>query len=88
MAAFHEAQGKFHDARKNADHWRANHADLLRRFKVAQHYRGELVEGVALLKRAVDEGADHLLAELHRAITGFLVNAEKTLEALSEDGPK
>jgi hypothetical protein len=55
--AFHEAQGKFHEARKEAEHWRSNHAQLLRRFKVTQSYRSDLVDGSALLRRVVDESA-------------------------------
>jgi hypothetical protein len=53
--AFFEVQGKFHEARKEADHWRSNHTQLLLRFKAAQAYRGDLVEDATLLKRVADE---------------------------------
>jgi hypothetical protein len=84
-AAFHEAQGKFHEARKEADHWRSNHADLLRRFKVAQSFRSDLIEGAALLERVANESAPHLSGELLRAINHFLVQVARTLEAPAED---
>jgi hypothetical protein len=79
QAAFHEAQGKFHEARKEADHWRSNHADLLRRFKLASSYRDDLVDGAALLRRVVDESAPHT-GELRRAITEFLAHVARKLE--------
>jgi len=79
VAAFHEAQGKFHEARKEADHWRANHADLMRRFKVTQIYRRDLTEGAALFRRVIGE-APQLSTELKRTITQFLEHIETTLE--------
>ncbi len=78
VAAFHEAQGKFHEARKEADHWRANHADLMRRFKVTQTYRQDLTEGATLLRRAIGE-APQVSSDLRRAITQFLQHVETTL---------
>jgi hypothetical protein len=48
--AFFEAQSKFHEAWKEAVHWRSNHAQLLRRLKAAQTYRVDLDEGATLLK--------------------------------------
>ena len=89
VAAFHEAQGKFHEARKEADHWRANHADMLRRLKVAQSYRSDLVDGVALLRRVVDETGEHVTRELRRAITDFQTRTARTLESPVEgDSPQ
>lgn len=78
--AFHEAQGKFHEARKEAEHWRSNHAHLLRRFKLAQSYRSDLLDGAALLERVVDESAPSISGELRRAIDHFLERAARTLE--------
>lgn len=82
--AFFEAQSKFHEARKEADHWRANHADLLRRFKVAQGYRDHLVDATALLKRVLDESQN--LSAPRRAITELLERADSTLEGDSDRG--
>ena len=83
-AAFHEAQGKFHQAQKEAEHWRSNHADLLRRFKVAQSYRGDLVDAEALLRRVVDESGQNLPGELRRAIDDLLDHAKTMLEAAND----
>jgi hypothetical protein len=79
-AAFYEAQGKFHEARNEADHWRSNHADLLRRFKVASSFRADLADGAALLRRVVDESTPQLSGELRRAITDFLAQVARELE--------
>jgi hypothetical protein len=84
VAAFHEAQGKFHEARKEADHWRSNHADLLRRFKVASSYREDLAKGAALLKRVIDESGPQLSGELRRAVVDFLTEVARTLKASHE----
>jgi len=83
-AAFHEAQGKFHEARKEADHWRANHADLLRRFKIAQTFRGDLEEGAALLRRVAGESRFNLWGDLSRAIDTFLADVSARLLASRE----
>jgi hypothetical protein len=83
-AAFHEAQGKFHQAQKEAEHWRSNHADLVRRFKVAQNYRSDLVDAAALLRRVVDESGAELAGELRRAINNLLDDVKRTLEAAKE----
>ena len=79
-AAFHEAQGKFHEARKEAEHWRSNHADLLRRFKIAQVYRGEVVEATELLGRVNSVAGAGMPTELRRAIEAFLAEATASLE--------
>jgi hypothetical protein len=84
QAAFQEAQGKFHLAQKEAEHWRSNHADLLRRFKVAQTYRGDLVDAATLVRRVVDESDERLSEELRRAINSFLDRVRKTLETEAE----
>ena len=60
QAAFQEAQGKFHLAQTESEHGRSNHADLLRRFKVAQTYRGDLVDAARLVRRVVDESDERL----------------------------
>jgi hypothetical protein len=82
--AFHEAQGKFHQAQKQAEHWRSNHADLLRRFKAAQSFRGDLTDAAALLRRVVDESGPHLPGDLGRAINSFLDQVTETLDAAGE----
>jgi hypothetical protein len=81
QAAFHEAQGKFHQAQKEAEQWRSNHSELLRRFKMAQSHRSDLVDAAALLSRVVDESGRRLPGDLRRAIDQFLERAARTLEA-------
>ena len=82
--AFYEAHVKLSEARKEAEHWRSNHAQLLRRFKAAQTFRSDLVEGEALLKRVVDETAPNISGELRRTISIFLERAARTMEASEE----
>lgn len=85
VAAFHEAQGKFHEARKEADHWRSNHSDLLRRFKTAQTYRDDLIESAELLRRVIDESGPQLNGDLHRAITNLLAKINARLAPPTEN---
>jgi hypothetical protein len=82
--AFYEAHVKLSEARKEAEHWRSNHAQLLRRFKAAQTFRSDLVEGKALLKRVVDESTPNISGELRRAISNFLERAARTLDTPDE----